>query len=344
MKQALLFCLLFVGTFALAQPYPPEGYSGKPLREWLRENWYEPYHRTLGYNGATGARGLMYNFIDNDDNTITCVYSGFSVSVSFGGTETNPQPINAEHTVPQSFYRPPGEDDSREPMRSDIFHLYPTYGDWNSVRLNYPFDEIDDNQTSLWMYLDNSQSSIPVSDIDLYSEYTGTGGNRFEPREDHKGNVARSIFYFYTMYEDNAFVTRGIDQVADIEVLLDWHESDEVDSRESRRNGLIQFYQGNQNPYIAFPELVELAWFTEDNLPDVITANLEETVFYINQTAIRLSFSPESYRVLSSSGQVLETGSMEEDGNLTFSGAPGLYIIQFFDGEQSISKRMLITF
>src|SRR5690606_6906717 len=130
------------------------------------------------------------------------------------GTGSNPDPINCEHTVPQSFFN------EAEPMKSDIHHLFPTYSNWNSTRSNYPFAEINDNSTTKWMYLTTSTSSIPSSNIDLYSEYASS---TFEPREDHKGDVARAIFYFYTMYPTQA---GSISAVADINELYDWHLAD----------------------------------------------------------------------------------------------------------------------
>ena len=51
------------------------------------------------------ARKLMYNYIDNIDNEITGVYSGYKVSWEYGGEGNNPFPINCEHTVPQSFFK-----------------------------------------------------------------------------------------------------------------------------------------------------------------------------------------------------------------------------------------------
>ena len=77
--------------------------------------------------------------------------------------------------------------------KSDMHHLYPTRVDVNSDRGSFPFAEIDDNRTESWYYLNQTRGSIPSTNIDLYSEKQGS---RFEPREDHKGDVARSMFLF----------------------------------------------------------------------------------------------------------------------------------------------------
>jgi endonuclease I len=242
-----LVCSL-ISIFAWAQT-PPSDLNGSSLRSWLKTNYYNGKHSALGY---TDARRKMYNYIDNKNNQIVGVYSGYTKSWSYGGTGTNPDPINCEHTVPQSFFG------KAEPMKSDIHHLFPTYKNWNSIRSNYAFAEIDDNQTTRWMRNTSYQSSIPSSNIDEYSEYAN---NKFEPREDHKGNVARAVFYFYTMYPTQA---GSITSVGNLNTLYQWHLDDPVDAAEIARNNAIEQYQGNRNPYIDQPNLVARAWGFSD--------------------------------------------------------------------------------
>ncbi|PLX22349.1 MAG: hypothetical protein C0599_06560 [Salinivirgaceae bacterium] len=256
-----LVCFLFLFSFfsSVYAQTPPSNLSGQDLRTWLKQNYYDGKHQTLGY---TTARKYLYNYIDNDNGVITCVYSGVQVNSPYGGTTTYPAPINCEHTVPQSLFN------EANPMVSDIHHLYPTYENWNSTRSNHPFAEINDSQTEKWMYLTNSQTTIPSSNIDAYSEYANS---EFEPREDHKGNVARAIFYFYTMYPTQA---GDMSLVADINEIYQWHLDDPVDAEEIARNGRIENYQGDRNPYIDYPEAVAAAWgFEADPNPDPGTGN-----------------------------------------------------------------------
>ena len=268
----LAFLLTLAGLLTHAQT-PPSNLNGEDLKTWLKQNYYDGKHQTLGYSVA---RKYLYNYIDNENGVITCVYSGVEVNSAYGGTTTYPAPINCEHTVPQSYF---GEAD---PMVSDIHHLYPTYENWNSTRSNHPFAEINDNTTEKWMYLNQSQTSIPTSNIDLYSEYANS---TFEPREDHKGNVARSIFYFYTMYPTQA---GNISQIGDINMFYQWHLNDPVDAEELERNGQIETYQGDRNPYIDYPELVARAWnfTTSENPPATPTLQLNA-----NSSAISLSWT-----------------------------------------------------
>ncbi|NEM96471.1 Ig-like domain-containing protein [Pontibacter burrus] len=254
MKRFLLALsiLLSAALQLAAQTAPPANLSGEELKSWLRTNWYDGKRVVLDYSTA---RGKMYNYVDNYNSKVTCVYSGYEVSKPYSETNTSTDAgvINCEHTVPQSWF------DEAVRMRSDIHHLFPTVTQWNSDRGSDPFAEIPDNQTTKWMRGLNSQSSIPTSNIDEYSE---DAPGRFEPREDHKGNLARSVFYFYTMHAGQRFDAgkNVISAVADINTLYQWHLQDPVDDRERERNRRTEVAQGNRNPYIDYPELVAKAW------------------------------------------------------------------------------------
>lgn len=253
MKRILLaFSILLSAALQLAaQTAPPANLSGEELKSWLRTNWYSGKHKVLGYSTA---RGYMYSYIDNNEGTVTCVYTGYQEPKAFnpGGGSTTMANINCEHTVPQSFF---GKSD---PMVSDIHHLFPTHSRPNSTRSNYPFSDIDDRVTTTWHIGDSkgyyTSATIPKTNIDSYSE---SYSNTFEPREDQKGNTARAIFYFYTMYPTQA---GNISRVGNLNTLYQWHLEDPVDDRERERNRRVEEKQGNRNPYIDYPELVAKAW------------------------------------------------------------------------------------
>ena len=215
-----------------------------------------PTHIDLGYNTA---RSRMYGNCDNQNSTVTCIYGGYTQSHPYGSTATsislpNGKIINAEHTVPQSFFN------SASPMVADMCHLFPTYETWNSDRSSYPFAEIPDAQTTKWeTLLTPATSTIPTSNIDGYSEFK-TGS--YEPREIQKGNTARAILYFYTVYESqmNTTYNRPITDVANLQTLYNWHTQDPVTQADIDRNNCIKTYQGNGNPYIDHPEWVAQAF------------------------------------------------------------------------------------
>lgn len=274
-----IFVILFVSitVLAFAQPAPPDSLYGKELRIWLKKHWYDGKHNSLGYNGATGARGRMYNWIDNYNNEVETIYGGYITYIQFGGTVTNPENgrVNCEHIVPQSFFSESGEN-GREPMRSDIHHLAPSYRNWNSTRSNYPFDNIADTDVTKWMIETREQNTIPAVNPSDYSKFSNSGNyNRFEPRDKVKGDIARAVLYFYTMYEDNEDVNRDIYRVfRNLQVALEWHEMDPPDRTEEDRNRKVEIYQGNRNPYIDFPEALKRAWFMDGPDDDEVISSV----------------------------------------------------------------------
>lgn len=234
-------------------PAPPVSLQGQALKVWLRQNWYDGQRTILSYSEA---RGKMYNYVDNQNGSVVCVYSGYTENTPLDSANTSPgvvTRINCEHTIPQSWFN------EEVRMRSDIHHLFPTYEPWNSDRGSDPFAEIPDAQTLKWVRGTQSQTTIPTANINEWSEDTNT---QFEPREDHKGNLARAAFYFYTMHQKQVF-DPGKDTItalADLNTLYQWHLADPVDARERERNRRAAKSQGNFNPYIAYPDLVGRAF------------------------------------------------------------------------------------
>ena len=242
-------------TVPVMPPAPPANLQGVALRDWYRTNWYDGKRVELSY--AT-ARGKMYNYADNYNNLVTCVYSGYQETVPYSTTNTSTtvvSRINCEHTVPQSWFN------QTVRMRSDMHHLFPTYDTWNNLRGSDPYADIPDATTQTWMRGLVSQATIPATNIDEWSEDTNT---QFEPREDHKGNVARAIFYFYTMHANQpdliATGHNSITAVGALATLYAWHLADPVDAHEIERNNRVAASQGNFNPYIAYPGTVATAW------------------------------------------------------------------------------------
>ena len=250
---ATFACLVWGIAAAWAQPNPPDNLYLEDLRGWLKSNWYDGLHDNLGYNSA---RSQMYGFTDILPNgNVECIYTGFQQS---GGFVTYPNPINAEHVVPQSFFG------SANPMKSDILILRPCHGSANSARSNSPFGEVVDGSAEWYGTVGNTytvQDNIP-GDADNWSERSTS---LWEPRESKKGDVARTVFYYYTVYPDEG---TSIAACGDLETLYDWHVNDPPDAAEISRNNKVGQAQGNRNPYVEHPDWVYLAWLYDGTLPN----------------------------------------------------------------------------
>ena len=237
-----------------------EGLFGQELWDFVIDNYKTS--NTLGY---TACRDTMYAVIDiKEGNQLTGVYSGYTITLDMNqdpSANAYEQGINCEHTFPQSL----GAGD--EPMKSDIHHLFPTKSNINSSRGNDPFEEIPDEETHIWYRNEYSQTSIPTEYIDEFAEKynpPNQSEERFEPREEQKGNTARAMFYFYTMYSD---VADDDFWVLQKETLMDWHYYDEADEMETDRTWKIADYQdGLPNPFVLDSTLARRIWYPQSNL------------------------------------------------------------------------------
>lgn len=250
MRYVLLFSLFFFGGSLLHAQYSHQDVlptlSGNNLLIGLRSN-YKP-NITASYGQA---RDNMFRYVYKENDTVTCVYTGLKRYLSPGATNPrtimldngSPQSVNTEHTYPQSKA-------SNDAGRADLHHMFPSLAKANSDRGSYPFDIIPSNRIDKW-YLGTTvrTSPPPASTAHLYSK--GESATRFEPRDDHKGNVARAMFYFYTMYRTEADNVDPNYFNLQKSVLCQWHLDDPVDSLEWVRTSRIAvFQQQKENPFV----------------------------------------------------------------------------------------------
>ncbi|MEP0909914.1 endonuclease [Leptolyngbya sp. GB1-A1] len=221
------------------------GVTGDDLLKELDE-LYSP-RVSLGYGSA---RDLLYTQIDNQGGIVTDIYGGYTVSISKNSAkprqEAGQKGINAEHVWPQSM-------GAQGSAKSDLHNLFASRIEINSDRSNYPFAEIPDNQTTSW-YLDDEELPVKPSlqDIDKYSEFKR---GAFEPREEKKGDVARVMFYFRTVYPELADESFFETQQG---TLCKWQADDPIDTSEvARSRAIARTAQGNENPFVLDSTLAE---------------------------------------------------------------------------------------
>ena len=214
------------------------GLSGTALSSRLVADY--SVDNSLGYGRA---RDFMYSQLDNDNGVVYGIYSDFAAAVNPNSSNPrqeayqNGDGINAEHSWPQSR-------GATGIARSDLHHLFPSQVDVNRRRSNSPFAEINDQQTEDWILEGQMLPTMPTVNIDAYSEATSRA---FEPREAVKGNIARAMFYFYTIYRNQADDSFFQQQV---NTLCDWHGADPADIAEVERSREIATRQGNDNPFV----------------------------------------------------------------------------------------------
>lgn len=166
---------------------------------------------------------------------------------------------NREHTIPQSIFS------SAAPMKSDIYHVYPTDSKINGVRSNYCHGEVGTVKTAS----KNNFSLLGAPNNELRNSGCNEG-YVFEPNDIYKGDFARTYFYFVTCYETRlkSFDGYGMFDKSSYpslkswakEMLLRWSEEDAVSEKETRRIEAAYELQHNRNPFIDFPGLEQYIW------------------------------------------------------------------------------------
>ncbi|MFP4287301.1 MAG: endonuclease I family protein [Candidatus Izemoplasmataceae bacterium] len=169
---------------------------------------------------------------NNPDNLIL-LYLQTSVSGTWDAGAT----WNREHIWPQSKLGT-GASNGSANIASDLHNLAPANPSENSSRSNrYYF-------TSM-----TSETYYPEYDVS-------------------RGYVARALFYMVVMYDYLELVNTVPNeyQMGHLDTLINWHLNYEVTSFEENRNEVIYSYQGNRNPFIDYPYLLELIYYDHPNL------------------------------------------------------------------------------
>jgi len=249
------FLLLVFGTVQLtAQLFP--GLQGEELVNAIRDS-YTPSQLLT----ETQVKDTLYAKVFIQGDSVHCIYSDLAHDLPPGvdpsqwiyedGIVTNS--MNLEHSWPQSKGAADGT-----PGNRNMHHLFPSRSAINSDRGDFPYGEIPDASTQKWYHLGVQMAAKPSSNIDVYSEFKA---GIFEPRESVKGDIARALFYFWTIYRDDAIAADPLffDKMkADLCI---WHEEDPVDDFEELRTARIAGYQeGKANPFILDCSLVKRAY------------------------------------------------------------------------------------
>ncbi|WP_017317613.1 endonuclease [Mastigocladopsis repens] len=226
----------------------PELSNSSLVQELAQE--YRP-SQSLNYDRA---RDEMFGRIDNQDGVVTDVYASYQIRLTGDGDpsqEADRLGQNTEHVWPQSKGADKGN------ARSDLHHLFPAKKNINSERGNKPFADIADTSTEEWYRDDTEQTTIPSSEIDEFSE---SAFSRFEPREKVKGDIARAMFYFYTIYRSQGDAIDPNYFKDQRQTLCQWNQQDPPDNAEIERSHAIAEFQGNDNPFVLDITLAERAY------------------------------------------------------------------------------------
>ncbi|MDR1758766.1 MAG: endonuclease [Bacteroidales bacterium] len=260
---------------------------------------------------------------------------------------------NREHSFPKSWFG--GE---VFPMYTDLFHLYPTDGYVNNRRGNFPFGEV---KSPTYTYDGSKLGNC---------SFTGYNSTVFEPRDEYKGDFARTYFYMVTRYEtllpswhaNNAESRPTLDGSTfpaftswQLALLLKWHVQDPVSLKEQNRNEAVSNIQYNRNPFIDYPDFVRLIWgadtvANEDTTGIASFANIPNPLkIYPNpaKDLLRIEngeWEMENAQILDLTGRIIVNCQLSTVNSINVSHLPaGMYLLRVYANKSVETRKIVIT-
>lgn len=259
MKKSYLKALLttaFTITSASGMAQIPEGYysslKGKKGAE-LKTAIHNIIKNAKVLDYGSGQNHTWWGFYVTDMDDDGYVIDRYSnIKTMFGNRGSAADGKNIEHSFPKSWWG-----GSTRQAYKDLFNLMPSDSKANSSKSNYGMGVVKGN---------------PSYDNGCIKVGNGTEGFRvWQPNNRWKGDFARGYMYMATAYQDytweNAEALHSLQQGSyptlkkwAYELYIKWAKEDFVDEVEIKRNNEVYKIQGNRNPYIDFPNLMEYVW------------------------------------------------------------------------------------
>lgn len=159
--------------------------------------------------------------------------------------------MNIEHSFPKSWWG-----GSKNQAYKDLYNLMPCEQKINSAKGNFPMGKVNNPKTN------NGCTKV------------GTGSNGYtlwEPADKWKGDFARGYMYMATTYQNLNWKGDQAGQILQqgdyptlrpwaYKLYLEWAREDKADDIETARNEAVSKIQGNRNPFVDFPNLMEYIW------------------------------------------------------------------------------------
>lgn len=262
LRYGILFLLLTVSSLICAQIpagyyYQAHGKTGAELKTALHNIIKEA--SMLKYGSGEGATWEGFFYTDqNPDGSVFDMYSNETRYFNgFNGIDG----MHIEHSLPNSWWG-----GIKNNAYKDLYHLYPADATMNMSKSNNPLGEVSGTPIR-----DNGLSKMGKNGFG--NTYTG---NCFEPADIYKGDFARSYFYIATAYEDYASLwnspmmqnnTWPVWLSWALQLLMEWNKNDLKSTREEERAEAVYKIQGNRNPFIDYPDLVDYIWGDKTSTP-----------------------------------------------------------------------------
>ena len=239
-----------------------EGLTSENLRKQLYSDISQ--HNMLSYNQVRGDKAKVDVRADGKIWDIYSAYNFYLSDYCSGIDIVEGECYNREHVLPKSWWG----GSTSEAMYTDLHHIYSVDAMANDKRSAWIYDEV---KTTSWS---NNLGSKLGTSTNWSSE------TAFEPVDEYKGDIARIYFYMLTCYMNKDFTqggkgyryftySNGVSnfKTTALALMLKWHRQDPVSDKEITRNSKVANLQGNDNPFVIQPALVEYIWGTMKGKP-----------------------------------------------------------------------------
>ncbi len=158
--------------------------------------------------------------------------------------------MNIEHSFPKSWWG-----GSKNQAYCDLYNLMPCESGINSKKSNYPMGKVVSGDKG------NGATKVGKGSDEKYY---------WEPSDEWKGDFARGYMYMATCYQNLSWIGTGLQilesnnyptlQKWAYELYMEWARADKPTELEITRNNAVSKIQGNRNPFVDFPNLMEYIW------------------------------------------------------------------------------------
>lgn len=229
------------------------GLSGDALLQSLRSLMSTTHTYQTSYSECRDL-AVKTDCENGTGDTITLLYSSFVTDFQ-GYINNTKKGWNREHVWPKSL-----GGFSTSGAGADLHHIRPTDSSLNGTRGN-----------DFYGYATGTIKEMYGTVVTENAHGGKKGGGYMEPLDNAKGDVARICLYVWVRYGGELSKCSSITNVfQSVDVLLEWHEMDPVDTWEMGRNEVVYGIQGNRNVFIDYPELAWLL-FNEEIPADIPT-------------------------------------------------------------------------
>lgn len=235
----------------------PDGYydslKGKKGAE-LKNAIHEIIKTAKVYDYGNGKGKTWWGFWDTDRDENGYYIDRYSAQNEWEKATSQGTPgaaMNIEHSFPKSWWGGVSNQ-----AYKDLYNLMPCKAKINSTKNNFPMGKVESGDKG------NGWTKVGKgSDEKMY----------WEPADMWKGDFARGYMYMATTYQNFNWTGAQALQILQkgnyptlqkwaYTLYIQWAKGDMPDKLEIQRNEEVFKIQGNRNPYIDFPNLMEYVW------------------------------------------------------------------------------------